>query len=410
MLAVLAKAVERYTLNRGGANQAFLRVLMPVNMREEQEKADYGNRISVLPVDIPFNIADPLQHLTAVTRYTQVMKESSLAYSMDLVLTLPSLMPAPLQPAIWNIAPTAFSLLAHTWCTNVAAMPTPVYLLGHQLKHVYGFFPLNPSMGLACVIVSYNGRITMSLVLDKGIVVGIAELEQHMKDAYSGLKRAANVPNLDDMRVTEKPMMVPAPALVHASVNGEAPSSNGDGSKSDTLIAQAVPVVPDGKELVSSNGSSSVITPVEAPIENQVQETAIKLFSEEWAKALQQVVNQSVDYRRASTGWTAGSLAFIMEASPRHGFAEPAAVLLDLHRGECRNANALPVQDAMRAATFVIHGVYSAWMDVLSGRSNPLVMLTTGRLHLKKGSILRLLPYTRSATELVHCAQRVPWG
>jgi putative sterol carrier protein len=63
----------------------------------------------------------------------------------------------------------------------------------------------------------------------------------------------------------------------------------------------------------------------------------------------------------------------------------------------------------MREAAFVIQGTYSAWMDVLSGKGAPLVMLTNGRLKLKKGALLGLLPHTRSAAELVRCAQRVPY-
>jgi putative sterol carrier protein len=97
-----------------------------------------------------------------------------------------------------------------------------------------------------------------------------------------------------------------------------------------------------------------------------------------------------------------------MEAAPDQGFDSPAAVWFDLDRGICRAARALPVSEAMRQAAFVIQGTHPAWMDVLSGRGSPLLMLTNGRLKLKKGALLALLPHARSATELVHCAQRVP--
>jgi putative sterol carrier protein len=124
---------------------------------------------------------------------------------------------------------------------------------------------------------------------------------------------------------------------------------------------------------------------------------------------MQVEIDHSQDYRKASTRWHAGSVAFVMEATSAHGFNAPTAVWFDLHRGICRSARALSVQDAMREAAFVIQGTYGAWMDVLSGRGMPLLMLTNGRLKLKKGALLSLLPHTRSAAELVHCAQRVPW-
>lgn len=387
MLALLTKAVERYSAVKGPIEQPFLRVLVPFNMREEMEKGEYGNRISVLPIDIPFNIPDPLEHLKAVTRFSKAMKESSLAYSMDLLLTIPALLPAVTHSPIWNLAPVAFSLLAHTWCTNVAAMPIPVYLLGHEMKHVYGYFPLNPSMGLAAVVVSYNGRVTMSLMADQAIIEDPAILERALKDAYldlaSGLPERKPAPPIT---VESHIQTIPEVEIVHQNGNSVEP----------------VPAVPPVQPLVAASEplqQTAAILTRERP----------KLFSDDWAKALQEEINRSEAYRSVSLNWTAGALAFVMETAPDHGFESPTAVWLDLYRGVCRSARALSVQEAIRETSFVIQGAYHAWMDVLAGRAAPLVMLTNGRLKLKKGALLRLLPHTRSASELVHCAQRVPW-
>jgi diacylglycerol O-acyltransferase len=392
MLALLTRAVERYTSDNGGTNQPFLRALVPVNVRDEAEKGEYGNRISVLPIDIPFNIDDPMEHLKAVTRFSKVMKESSLAYSMDLVLTLPALLPSVTHLPIWNIAPLAFSLLAHTWCTNVAAMPIPVYLMGHEMRHVYGYFPLNPSMGLAAVVVSYNGRISLSLILDQGIIKNPASLERYLKDAYYDL--AGGLPERQEPPpavIVEPPVVaveVPVPAV------SEVMSQNGHKPEPVLAVPSITSVAPVAAE------------PLEQPAPVLMQEQH-PLFSNGWALALQEEVNHSEDYRSVSMNWTAGSLAFIMEAAPEHGFDTSAAVWLDLYRGVCRSARALSPHEAMREASFVIQGAHSAWMDALSGRAAPLVMLTNGRLKLKKGALLRLLPHTRSAGELVRCAQRV---
>jgi WS/DGAT/MGAT family acyltransferase len=412
MMAVLAKAVQKYSAARGCTDQPFLRILMPVNVRAEEEKGEYGNRISVLPVDIPFNDDDPLEHLQAVTEFTTVMKESSLAYSMDMILTLPSLMPAPLQSSIWGMAPTAFSLLAHTWCTNVAGPPLPVYLLGHRMLHSYGFFPLNPSMGLACVILSYSGRIAMTLVVDTGIVDDEDELLQNLKDSFVALRKAAGVPEMDISTIDTvevATVKVPEPEHVAVAANGAMP----DVGVAAAVLSEAVVI--ESASIEDSTQESIDEKPVEPETEAAPAESVVpvreryKLFSDEWAKALREVINHSEAYRRVSRGWTAGSLAFVMETAPRHGFDAPAAVLMDLHRGECRSARALPLQEALKSAAFVIQGNYGAWMDVLHGRSAPLVMLSTGRLLLRKGSLLRLMPHTRSAGELVRCAQRVPW-
>jgi putative sterol carrier protein len=336
----------------------------------------------VLPIDAPFNIADPLEHLKSVMRFSKVMKESSLAYSMDLLLTLPALLPAAAHQPVWNLAPAAFSLLAHTWCTNVAATPSPVYMLGHELKHVYGYFPLNPSMGLASVIVSYNGRITMTLVADLGIIKDVGALERYLKEAYTELSRT-----LPERKTP------PAPIEASAPPANSVVKQNGGSSDEAKVPPTAAAVAAE---------------PVEhsAPVLTRERH---KLFPDGWAKAMQEEINHSEAYRSASTRWTAGSLAFVMEAASDHGFDTPTGVWFDLYRGVCRSARALSAQDAIREAAFVIQGAYPAWMDVLSGKGAPLAMLTSGRLKLKKGALFGLLPHTRSAAELVHCAQRVPW-
>ncbi|PJF26728.1 MAG: hypothetical protein CUN52_15445, partial [Phototrophicales bacterium] len=119
MLTILSTAIMNYLQELGTDFEAqnFLRVLVPVSMRMEEEKEDFGNRISVITVDIPFNIKNPLERLDAVANYSKFMKESSLSVGLDLILTLPSLLPSPVQPLVWGIAPVAFSVIAHTWCT-----------------------------------------------------------------------------------------------------------------------------------------------------------------------------------------------------------------------------------------------------------------------------------------------------
>ena len=197
MLTILGGGLDLYLGDRAeNVKQEFLRALVPVNMRMEAEKHNYGNRISVLPVDIPLGIRDPVERLQKIANYSQVMKQSSLTFGLDIVLTLPSLYPSFAQPLVWEIAPRAFSLLAHTWCTNVAGPQIPTYILGHQMQQCFGYFPLNPSMGLACVILSYNQRITMTLIADAGIIPDVLHLRDCLQEAYLALRQAANIPEI----------------------------------------------------------------------------------------------------------------------------------------------------------------------------------------------------------------------
>jgi diacylglycerol O-acyltransferase len=486
MLTILGGAVGTYLRKHGErSDQDSLRVLVPVNMRTEDEKNDFGNRISVLPIDIPFHLTDPLERLRVVAEYTQVMKQSSLSNGLDLTLTLPALAPAIAQPLIWRIAPAAFAFLAHMWCTNVAGPQSPVYLLGHRMLHSYGFFPLNPSMGLATVITSYNQRIAMTLVADAGIVPDVTELKRHVEVAYMMLRSAANVPEAEPatsapprpvpakarpmpapppsappepVEAKAEPAAVPtssdpaagtppaqgepitiavvssncpeavvkvrdlapgAPASTEPIANPDAPPNGTKPAGASDLAAPEMAIMPDpvatpdfaavAAKAAGPNGAKALET-IEALAGVDVRTVMVekpRLFSEEWAQAYRIAINNSPAYYNASTRWDAGALAFIMKASPANGFPRATAVLLDLYRGKCRAACSLSPEEAQLEASFVIEGDFGNWNRVLSGKAQPLVMLMTGRLYLKKGAITRLLPFTQSAQELVRCAQAI---
>ncbi len=390
MLTLLGAAVGRYLkTHHEHAQQDFLRVLVPVNMRMETEKGTLGNRIAVLPMDIPLYSTDPLERLGATVTYSNTMKNSSLSIGVDLVLTLPALIPAPAQPLLWGFAPTVFALLAHTWCTNVAGPQIPVYVLGQQMTSSYGFFPLNPSMGLACVILSYNQKITMTLIADAGIIPDVNEMAGYLKAAFIELRNAAKVPSIPPVVLGEVPKAAPEPVVVPPAAPktepATAPNAEPAAATPATTIAESlhVPSTPNG-----SSGKRH-------------------LFSEEWAQAYQQAINSNPNYYKASRGWENGPLAFIMRASPRDGYPSGSAVLLDLHKGECRAAHHVPVEEALSRAEYVIEGDYPSWMGVLAGHTSPLMLIIRGKLRLRKGSLSKLMPFTQSAQELVASAQRI---
>ncbi|HRE46726.1 MAG TPA: wax ester/triacylglycerol synthase family O-acyltransferase [Aggregatilineales bacterium] len=432
MLTILSGAVEAYVRQRGGSGgQDSLRVLVPVSMRSEAEKEEYGNRIAVLPVDIPFNLSDPLERLRLVSEYTTVMKDSSLSTTLDMVLTMPSLAASWLQPLIWKAAPVVFSLAAHMWCTNVAGPQIPMYLLGHRLLNTFGFFPLNPSMGLATVIASYNQRIAMTLVADMAIVPEVNDLRNLVYETYKTLRAAAGVPEMEPIVLsrtrTEKTEKIEKPESVPAKAS--ASSATSDPERIETRESVTTVEIADGSAALSegyANGQNGQPT-TERSEETEASESASgdafdqetptlaqeekaekpRLFTDGWAKGYMKAINASESYRRASTRWEAGSLAFVLHATPEEDYPEAVAVILDLHKGECRAARALTPAEAKGEAAFVIEGDFATWSDVLKGKAAPLALIMRGKLRLVKGSMPRLLPFTQSAQELLNCAKNI---
>lgn len=130
----------------------------------------------------------------------------------------------------------------------------------------------------------------------------------------------------------------------------------------------------------------------------------MRVFSIEWAAAYEQAINASSTYATASAGWEAGKLALVIQLAD----GTSRAVLLDLLRGKCLQAQSLTVDAAAAEAAFVIAGDETTWRDVLAGSLQPLMGIMRGKLKLTHGSIAKLMPYTNAATELVRCAQGIP--
>lgn len=434
MLSVLAGAVRSYVGPRGDRLDAdFVRMLVPVNMRVPGTETGVGNRISLVPIDIPLHIEDPLERLATVTDFTTHIKESALSNTLDLALTLPALLPSTVQPLVWKVAPQIFSMLAHTWCTNVAGPPVPVYILGHELKQVFGFFPLNPNMGMACVIASYNNKITMTAVMDKGIMPDYTAFQQAIKDTYQALWNATRKQMGVKVEVEAtknikfevmspppaRPKSDPYPAELDSDVVKQAdvpvspvkrplevehPDPEGE--------PEALPIEIEPRPPVDHSGQESSAAPAYAngtqqnALREAVQVEPHRPFTEPWAAAYRDALNGNMSYYAASTRWEAGPVALVTLPDGRN-IDSVTAVLLDLHKGKCRSARVVPVATAMQDAAFVIEGEYATWLEVLAGRTAPLSAITRGRLRLKKGAITRLLPFTKSAAELVKTAQLI---
>lgn len=124
----------------------------------------------------------------------------------------------------------------------------------------------------------------------------------------------------------------------------------------------------------------------------------MKVFSAEWASAFHDAIKTNEAYATSGAKWELGKLALLLDDE---------AVLLDLFRGDCRSVESVSAQEATTLANFIIEGNIATWQDVLSGKLQPLMGIMSGKLKLRKGSIGKLLPFTKAAVDLVNSAQSV---
>jgi WS/DGAT/MGAT family acyltransferase len=204
-LAVLTDAIGR-DLAASGFDVAgrCLRVLVPVSLRAADEHGLLGNRVSMVPVEVPF-VGTPLDRLDATIACSALVKRTGLAEEVGALVGLAGLAPAWLHAGLLGLAASprvlawsaplrsAAPLVANLVCTNVPGPPVPLLALGHPVLAHYPLVPLGLETGLNCAVMTYNRVLHVGLVADAGAIDELAPLCGHLAAAWDDLRRATGV-------------------------------------------------------------------------------------------------------------------------------------------------------------------------------------------------------------------------
>ena len=156
VLTVLSECVGRYVAEKDVEIEGkSLRFMMPVSLRQKDQRGALGNLISFLPVEVPLAMKDLPTRFTYINKKTQLMKQTKLAEGFLTFGAMYSMIPAPVQEAIGSVADTPvppFNMVA----TNVPGPQIPLYLVGKKMVKHYPYVPVGYGLGLGCAIFSYD--------------------------------------------------------------------------------------------------------------------------------------------------------------------------------------------------------------------------------------------------------------
>ncbi len=165
VLAVVAGALRDFLISRGLRTEGLeLRALVPVSVRAEDERNDFGNRIVVMRGPLPVYIADPVQRLRFVSHAMDGLKESKQALGAEVIAGVQNFAPPTIlaQASRLNFSTRLFNLIV----TNVPGPQFPLYVLGREMLAAYPVAFLPEHHALAIAIMSYNGQMNFGLLGD----------------------------------------------------------------------------------------------------------------------------------------------------------------------------------------------------------------------------------------------------
>ena len=233
LLTLVTSTIRRYTELHGDAvKDRLLRLMVPVNLRGNDNAQNLGNRISIIPVTVPLDIRNPLKLLAEVHRRTEFLKKSHAAELVSLAGGLIGIFPSAMQafvgPAMSKLPITPFNMV----CTNVPGPQYPLYLIGHKLLRWYPYVPVGGEMAVNCAILSYDGKVFFGFSGDVHAAPDLGRMEKFVKESFAELRSALRAPRKNAARAkktaakksaTEKPAR--AAAKVGVPVDGAASSS-----------------------------------------------------------------------------------------------------------------------------------------------------------------------------------------
>ncbi|RMG06818.1 MAG: wax ester/triacylglycerol synthase family O-acyltransferase [Acidobacteria bacterium] len=166
VLTVLAKAVSDYTKRFGHVVEGkTVRFMVPVSLRQKEERGSLGNLISFLPVEIPLDISDLKDLFNYVHQKMSKMKQTHLAELLMMFGAAYASIPPALQAAIGAVADLPFPPF-NMVATNVPGPQVPFYLAGRKMIDQYPYVPIGYRLGLGCAILSYDKKLYFGLSSD----------------------------------------------------------------------------------------------------------------------------------------------------------------------------------------------------------------------------------------------------
>jgi len=196
MLTLLGGALGRYLRTHGHKTDgAAVRMMIPVNVRSQDQKGALGNRVSMMLPNIPLGIADPVARLQAVRQEMQRLKDESQANAFEALVELSAGIPAAIHAmaGMNGVPPGGANLI----CTNVPGPMIPLWSVGHRLLASYPLLPLAGDLGIGAGIMSFNKSLYFGIMSDPTIIGDVDLIAQYLDEEFRALREAAGVPESD---------------------------------------------------------------------------------------------------------------------------------------------------------------------------------------------------------------------
>lgn len=188
VLAICSSALRRYLDAKGALPAEPLKVVMPVNLRDDGD-TELTNKFSIALAHLPTDLAGARERLVEIVNASSTLKSTLRRVKSVLPTDLPSLGVPWLMSGFASLYSRArlgdkLPPLANVLISNVPGTPGPMYMAGARMA---SFYPVSiPMHGIALniTVMSYNGALDFGLIACRRAMPDVRELAKYMAEAH----------------------------------------------------------------------------------------------------------------------------------------------------------------------------------------------------------------------------------
>ena len=165
LISNLTSTIRKYLESTGELHkEREITCLVPVSVRRPDDW-QLGNKVSLVLLNLPIHVSDPVERLKVVKRRldrVKISRETDIAF-LNIKVSL-NLIPKFVRDPLLRWFMNKFHILL----TNVPGPSEQLVFCGQPVKEYYSFVPQPSKGGLGMCVLSYRGKVSLSLNADVG--------------------------------------------------------------------------------------------------------------------------------------------------------------------------------------------------------------------------------------------------
>lgn len=196
VMGICAEALHHYLKDHNATPDSPLIAMTPISVRSKSLQKKTGNQLSAIMLSLATDITHPIARIRKIHENAVISKTYSQAISAGRLTELIPSSVAALSARIY----TEFQLaqrhkpLFNIPITNIPGPQTPLYMNGSKLIRQVGTAPLFDGIGVVLVVVSYDGKITISVTSCPTMMENPGNFGNYLLTAVDEIEQALHTP------------------------------------------------------------------------------------------------------------------------------------------------------------------------------------------------------------------------